>query len=164
MIEQMTTGWANDYWAAERQPPTAEDERFQREHGFRAWIEPRLDDLYRRGIFNGELSAADSRLALLRDTPIEEMMLDPEVLMAGGHQPGQPVLPEHVEQASVVRGGLGQLALNRDRIREEFAAARNMYLPEMADDALMGLARELRTVSSEEAYRIIRETVFTAVI
>jgi hypothetical protein len=164
MIEQLTTGWANDYWAAQRQAPTAEDERLQRAIGFREWIEPRLDDLYRRGIFNGELSAPEARLALLRDTPLEEMLLDPEILMAGGHIPGETVLPQHIEQASIARGGFGQLALQRERMRHEFAAARNMFLPEMADDALMGLARRLSDLSSQEAYDVIRETIFTAVI
>ena len=164
MIEQLTTGWANDYWAAERRAPTAADEAYQREHGFQEWVEPHLEQMYQRGVLNGELSAPAARLALLRDTPIEEMMLDPEILMAGGNQPGEPVLPEHIQNASVLRGGLGQLALQRDRIRQEFAASRNMYLPEMADDALMGLARELRDTPSDEAYRIIRESIFTAVI
>lgn len=164
MINQLTTGWANDYWAAERTAPTAEDEQYQREHGFREWIEPQLETMYRRGILNGEMSASSARLGLLQDTPIEEMLLDPEVLMAGGHIPGQPVLPEHLERSSVARGGLGQLALFRSQLREEFAASRNMYLPEMADDALMGLARELQDVPSDEAFRIIRETIYTAVI
>ena len=164
MIDQLANGWASDYWAAERRAPTEADEEYQREHGVRAWLEPHLDDMYRRGLMNGEMSATQSRLDVLRDTAIEEMMLDPEVLMAGGHVPGEPVLPQHVEQASIARGGLGQLALRRDQIREDFAAARNMYLPSMADDALMGLARELRDTESDEAYRIVRETIYTAVI
>jgi len=164
MVERMTTGWANDFWEARRQPPTPEDEAYQREHGFHEWLEPELEVMYREGLLNGELNASQARLALLEDTPIEEMMLDPEVLMAGGHEPGQPVLEQHVRQASVARGGLGQLAIRRDRIREEFAAARNMYLPEMADDALMGLARELRDAPEDEAYRQIREAIYTAVL
>ena len=164
MVEQITTGWADAYWAAERHAPTAADEAYQREHGFREWIEPQLQNMYSRGLFNGELSASAARLAQLEGTPIEETLLDPEILMAGGHFPGEPVLPEHIERASVARGGLGQLARQRYRLREEFAAARNMYLPEMADDALMGLARELQDTPSDEAYRIIRETIYTAVI
>ena len=58
---------------------------------------------------------------------------------------------------------MGRLAMDRARMLDEFAAERNMYLPEMADDALMGLARELRGVPAEEAYEIIRRSIYTAV-
>jgi len=164
MVHNLTHGWANAYWEGQRREITQADVDFQLHHGHQHFVEPYLDDMYDRGMLNGEAHAADARLDALVGTQIEEMMLDPEIMMAGGHEPGTPVLDHHVEQASVVRGGLGRLAMDRQRLREEFAAARNMYLPEMADDALLGLARQLRDTNSNDAYRIIRTAIYTAVL
>ncbi len=163
MVERLSSGEMSRYWAGERRAITEADMREQLEHGFDAWAEPLLQDVYDRGLLNGQASSADARLRALQDTEIEDMMLDAEVLMAAGVEPGMPALPEQIERASVLRGGMGRLAMDRARMLDEFAAERNMYLPEMADDALMGLARELRGVPAEEAYEIIRRSIYTAV-
>lgn len=164
MVDSLANGWAAAYWAAERRPPTAADEAFQHEHGFEAWADPHLDTMYERGILNGERQGADARLALLRDTEIEDMLLNPEILLAAGIHPNMPLNDATLLEASVVRGGFGRRAMIRQQYLEEFAHERNLHLPEMADDALMGLARELRGRSTEEAYGVIRESIYTAVL
>lgn len=164
MARSVANGWASEYWGAERQLPSAHDLHVQEEHGFHAMIEPYLQDMYRRGMHNGERVNADARLGLLQGTEIEGLLLNPEVLLAHGHQHGTPVSSEIREAASIARGGMGRLAVEQERLRHAFAESRNMYLPEMADDALIGLARELRGRPSEDAYDVVRNAVYTAVL
>ncbi len=164
MVSRIANGWRAAYWAKERQAPTLADVAAQEQHGFRKWVEPHLEAIYRRGFSNGEKHASAGRLAQLKDTYIEDLLLDPEILLAGGAGPGMPVTEAHKRTASVARGGLGQLAKHRARMREEFAASRNMYLEEMADDALVGLAFELIGKKPEEVYELVRRTIYSAVL
>jgi hypothetical protein len=143
---------------------TAEDERFQREEGFGSWVAPHLERLHRDGFHNGDRSASKARLAALKGTYIEELLVDEEMLLAAGKGPTEIARPEHMDAASVARGGFGARARRMARLREQFAAGRNMYLPEMADDALIGLARDLKDKSAEEVYSIARERIYTAVL
>ena len=83
--------------AANRQPPSAEDIAFQHEHGFRAWAEPHLEQMYQQGTLNGEKHSAAGKLASLKDTHIEDLLLNDEVLMAAGHQPGTPSIGSGVK-------------------------------------------------------------------
>ncbi len=164
MTHQIANDWKSRALVPERIEITEADERKQREEGFDAWLEPHLDHFHRHGFHNGERHAPNARLAALKDTHVEEMLLNDEILMAAGHEPGTPVTPEVIEAASVARGGLATRVKERARMREQFAARRNMYLPEMADDALMGLARELKDMPSEEVYTTVRELIYTAVL
>jgi hypothetical protein len=164
MVRQIASSWTSRAWAGPRQELTAADEAFQHDHGFDAWVQPHLDDMYDRGVLNGERRSPEARLARLRGTEVEALMLDPEILMASGLDPDLPLTDDVLERASVVRGGFAQRAVAQQQLREEFAERRNMYLPEMADDALMGLARQLRGTSSAEAYDIVRNAIYTAVL
>ncbi|MFP4599520.1 MAG: zinc-dependent metalloprotease, partial [Persicimonas sp.] len=153
-------------YKGERMAITAEDERKQREEGFDAFIEDKLDTLYRRSNLNGENRAPEGRLSQLEGSYIEDLMVNDEILAATGHDPNTEVTDYDMKMASVVRGGFAKQAQVRAELREKFAAERNMYLPEMADDALMGLAEELKDedMNSEEVYNTIREAVYTAVL
>jgi hypothetical protein len=164
MAYRRSHGWASKYWAGERMPPTQEDMDFQREYGTDVWLQPSIQDMYDRGIHNGSMHAANGKLNQLKGTYIEDLILDEEILMAGGHQPGLPVTQEHKNAASILRGGFGKLLKERYRAREAFAEKRNMYLAEMADDALLGLARDLKDVPLDEAYNVIRTSIYTAVL
>ena len=174
MVERLSNGWMAQYWEGNRHQITPQDiEAIQRD-GFEAWVSPFLDNMYDAGILNGEAHATHGRLHQLQDTYIEELLLTDEVLTTGGLMPGQVLhvdadadgTADHVERASILRGGFAQGALERDRIRHEMAAERNMYLPEMADDALLGLARELhnRNAPFEEIYESVRTSIYTAVL
>lgn len=164
LAHQVANGWASRYWAAERRAPTAEDEAFQQEHGFEEWVQPHLDAMYRRGLMNGERGSANARLEALRDTEIEALLMDPEMMLAAGVDPDMPLSDAQVDEVSVLRGGFARRAMARQQLREEFANARNLYLPEMADDALMGLARELAGQSTQQAYETIRQSIYHAVL
>ena len=164
MTDRIANGWASKYWSTLRQPPTEADREFQHKHGFRNWAAPHLHDMYQRGLLNGERHAPDAKLANLKDTYIEDLLLDEEVLMMAGHEPGMPVTEWQKKRASVARGGFGQFMRDRGRLMRRFAEERNMYLPEMADDAMMGLARQLKDESSEKAQKIIHDAIYTAVM
>jgi len=164
MVDRIANGWRSKYWEGHRHTPTQEDVDFQKEHGFEKWIAPVKQQLYEQGILNGEMHSPEGKLATLKDTYVEDLLLNKEILLAGGAPPNMPVLEHHKDAASVARGGFGNLLKVRDRLREEYAAANNMYLPEMADDALIGLARDLKGEDPEKAYAVVRKAIYTAVL
>ncbi len=164
MVDRIANSPRVKFWDLHRHPPTEEDVQFQVEHGFDKWIEPTKQRIYEHGILNGEKHSPEGKLAALKDTYIEDLLLDNEVLLAGGAPPDMPVMEHHKDAASVARGGFGSMLKVRDKIRETYAAQNNMFLPEMADDALIGLARELKGTDPEEAYKIVRTSIYTAVL
>ena len=174
MVERLSNGWMAQYWEGNRHEITAQDIEAIRRDGFDSWVSPFLENMYDAGILNGEAHATDGRLRQLAGTYIEELLLTDEVMTTGGLMPGQVLnvdadgdgTADHIERSSILRGGFAQGALERDRIRHEMAAERNMYLPEMADDALLGLAREFhnRNAPFEEIYESVRTSIYTAVL
>ncbi|MCB9521626.1 MAG: zinc-dependent metalloprotease [Myxococcales bacterium] len=165
MTHSIANGWMTQYWDGQRREITPADVEQMRTQGFASWARPFLDDMYERGLLNGETTAAEGRLAALRGTYIEDLLLNDEVLAEAGRMPGEAITDAQRDRASVARGGLGAGALQRARLREQFAAANNMYLPEMADDALMGIAHEYRDagLSFDEIYNDVRSRIYTAV-
>jgi len=157
-------GPASKFWDGKQIQITEADMAFRDQHGHEAWLQPHLDTMYQEGLLNGEAHSSAGRLAQLKGTYVEDLLLSEEILMAGGHQPNLPVTEDDKDAASIARGGLGKLALERAQMREQFAEKRNMYLAEMADDALLGLARQLKDEPLEEAYKTIRTAIYTAVI
>lgn len=164
MVERIAHSAAVQYWDAERLPPTQADFQAQLEKGFWKWAQPFVEDLYRRGIHNGERHSPEGRLQQLAGTYIEELLVDDELLMGMGHDPALPVGDDVLGQVSVARGGLAKLVKHRARLREMLAERHNKYLPEMADDALMGIARELKGKKGPEVYETVRTAIYTAVL
>ncbi len=166
LIHNISYGPNARYWDAERHAPTANDEAYQREHGVQAWLAPRLDAFYQRGIVPTH-NTGKAKLARLAGTPIESMLMDRSLALGMGMGPDANLTDEStMEAASVARGGFANLAKGRTEALEHFAESRNMYLPGMADDALIGLAREYANsgLSEDEIYRRVRKTIYTAVI
>jgi len=75
------------------------------------------------------------------------------------------VTEEVWDRASVVRGGIGGFSLAEKYFEENFAERQNMYTRAMADDALLGLAREYRRRGLEpaEVYNEVRRLIYTGV-
>ena len=158
-VERFANRFDGELW-----PVTQADVELQNEKGLDAFLQPRLEQIHRHSHLNSDRHSSQSKLRQLEDTYIEELLINDDILMATGHQPGTPVTDHDLKAASVVRGGLGNYALEMARLREQFAEQRNMYLSEMADDALLGLARELADEDPDEVYDIIRRAVYTAVL
>ncbi|MFW5965914.1 MAG: zinc-dependent metalloprotease, partial [Persicimonas sp.] len=151
-------------YKGERQPLTEAEVKKQEEEGFNAVLEDRLDHHQDRSKLKERGQSPESKLSELEGTFIEDQLVDEELLMATGYDPNTEVQDKDMEAASVLRGGFAQQAGQRYKMLEEFAMERNMYLPQMADDALLGLARQLKDEEPEETYDIVRESVYTAVL
>lgn len=166
MVHHLAHGWMAQAFEDRRHELTPADIEAIETHGFDTWAEPRFEQLYRLGVLNGERHAADGRLEQLAGTYIEDLMMTDEHLLAGGRLPGQPVTDAHLAAASPMRGGFARAAMEREYLRFVFAESNNMYLPEMADDALMGFARDYAGTdyTFEELYEAIRTRIYTAVL
>ncbi len=164
MVDKIVNGPAAAYWEGRRWQLDEADLEQVREVGFDRWIAPHLEDHYRRGFNNGERNAPDARLRQIKDTYVEDLLIDDELIRGAGMDPNMPHDDAMLSHLSVARGGLGQEWKQRARMRETIAAAQNKFLPEMADDALMGLARELKGKSEDEVFQRAREAIYTAVM
>ena len=164
MVDRIANGKAADYWTQDRALPTPEAFAEQKAMGIDEWLAPYLGEMHREGILNGERHSPDGRLRALAGTYIEDLLVDDEMLLAMGHDPNLPVDADALARASVARGGFGKLMRQRQAALEALAEQRNKYLPEMADDALMGLARELKDADGDEVYERARTAIYTAVL
>ncbi|HAN30561.1 MAG TPA: hypothetical protein DCQ06_03095 [Myxococcales bacterium] len=163
MVDRIANSVFSEYWAGRRTPITAEDEAFQDKHGHHKWAHKHLQTMYDAGHLSGLGNSPQARLDRIKGKGLEKLLIHPELKMAAGFAPDADLSEELLDAVSPVRQGLSASVRDRDRIRQEIAASRNMYLPEMLDDALMGLAREVKGKTSEEVYQIVRESVYTAV-
>lgn len=164
MVEQLANGWMTQLWEGRRRDITDQDRQFMAEHGTQAWVREQFETLWQAGAF--QPTGSDGRLRNLRGTQIEDLMLhDEHMLAAHNHAPGAAPTEAMKNEVSVLRGGFGKLTRERQRILEDFAERNNMYLPEMADDMLMGLARryEREGADFETIYADVRKAVYTAV-
>ncbi len=165
-IHRMANGWSSQLWEGRRHQITAADEQFQREHGVEQWVQPHLDRLYYEGHLHGTGDNGLGKLSKLAGTEIEDMMIDDEVLMAVGHDPRLPAGQDVLDRASVLRGGFGSFIKGRSELIETLAMEKNMYLPSMADNALIGLARQVAEEDRtyEEIVSILKTASYTGVI
>jgi hypothetical protein len=167
LIRSLSEGPAVRYWDSVRRSPDASDVDFQRTFGPREWLNPYMHDLYnRRTGLRGDMDSSQGKLARLKGTAIEDMLLNDDILAGMGINPLWPVSEQLVDQASIARGGFARFAAQRERVRHQFAHQRNMSLPEMVDDGLLGLARELagQGLSQEELYAALRGAIYRSVM
>ncbi len=163
-VKTLTTRPSARYWDSLRQAPSMAEVKLQTDKGFDAFIAPYLNDMYQRGIHNGERQLSASRLRALKGTAIEDLLLNKELLLAFGQTPGAALSDDQKALVSVARGGLGQRLKEQAKLREAFAEARNYYTRDMADDALLGIAKELKGRPAGEVYELLRKTIYTAVL
>jgi hypothetical protein len=167
MVERVANSWKAQIWDGRRYQITAEDEALQQELGARAWMQPHLERLYQEGHLTSHGDHGRAKLSRLVGTEIEDMMLTDEVFMATGLDPRAPRDEDALARASVLRGGFGKFMKEREKFLDDFAATRNCaYRPAMADDALMGLAREFKdkNLTREQKLYELRRRIYTAVL
>jgi hypothetical protein len=158
-------------WEGRQTRITEADVAQQLQEGFHSWLEPRLEEHYQsneqrhRGGRRGQ-----ARLQSLAGTEIEALLTPDELLLGAGQTMGAggqmgPVSEEVLKRASVLRGGVGGWSLAEKYFEESFAQQQNIYTRNMADDALLGLAREFRRqgMSPEEVYNEVRRMIYTGV-
>ncbi len=167
LIKNLADGPTARYWEAMRQPPTEQDVALQRQRGLRDFTAPYLADMFERQThLRGDTDTSNGSLSRLKDTEVEDMLLNDEIYAGLGIDPRLTLTADAKGQASIARQGFAQYARDRERVRQQFAESRNMFLPEMADDAMLGLARELgeRKLPSAQVYDIIRGTILRNVL
>ncbi len=163
MVDRVAHNHFSEYWEGRREAITPEQEKFQHQHGFPAFLDTLKDDTWKLGHLSGESISPEGRLAALKGSTVEKLLAHPEMKMAGGFDPEAAVNEDMLDVISPARGGFMARIRDRERIRLDIAASRNMYLPEMLDDALMGLAKEVKGKTSDEIYQIVRQSMYTAV-
>lgn len=166
-IKSLARGPSSTMWDANRQPPSVADELAQHANGAASWIKPHFRELYEaRTALRADTDTSRGKLRGLVGTDVEDMLLNDEVYTGTGIDPRMPLTEDAKGQTSVARGGFGKFYEERARIRNAFAHERNLYLPEMADDALLGLARELaeQKLSREQVYDIVRGAIYRSVL
>lgn len=165
MVDRIVTSDAAKAWEGQRQPMKPQDFAKISTDGFEAWAAPHFDAMYKAGHLNGSMVGTEARLGRIQGTALEKLLLHPEMKMVAGFPPDHAATPALVAKASIARPELNAVLHDRQRLRELLAAHDDcMYLPEMADDALMGLARELKDLPSDQVYAVVRDAIYTAVI
>jgi hypothetical protein len=167
LIQNISTGPGVQAFDAIRQAPTLKDEQIQRTQGTHAWLNPYFHELYQtRTQLRGDTDVSQGRLTALQGTEVEQMLLNDEIYTGVGVDPRMPVTAEDMQMASITREGFAKFATDRARVRQRFAEERNLFLPEMADDALLGLAKELsvQRLTADQAFNIIRAAVYRSVL
>ena len=123
-----------------------------------------LSSAHNAGLFNGAGDKSEGKLRSLKGTPLESSLVNNEILLAMGIRPGSKLSKELLAKASISRGGLFGLldAMDKHRLR---LTERNAYLAEMADDAIIGLARDLKKkkLTPQQIWDRARELIMTAV-
>jgi hypothetical protein len=166
MIDKMVDSEESRAWDGRRQPPTEEDEEDQRKRGFHTWLADQFPRAEEAGLIRRRNGAAQARLNSLIGTPIEGMMMQPDNMLGFGYGPADQLDDQALDRASVLRDGFAVEVGQRQEMFDEWAASRNMYTVGMADDALMGLAREYAdsNMSTYDIYDAVRTRIYTAVL
>ncbi|MFH0901795.1 MAG: hypothetical protein V2A73_14290 [Pseudomonadota bacterium] len=123
--------------------------------------------LHDRGAFNGTYDDSYARLGSLRDTYIENLLLNDEIKMAAGIDPVTPVssfTEEMLRDASVARVGPVQALATIQRIKDDIAKRGNLDVADTLDDGYWGLAQQYKGIPVEEIRAEIQNDVFHAVL
>ncbi|MAO82277.1 MAG: hypothetical protein CMH50_00105 [Myxococcales bacterium] len=168
MLEKMTKDSpAARYWEGRQRKPGAEDVAFQNDHGFKAWLaEEVLPNAHRHGMIEPQDGRAQARLQSLRGSQVEGLLMTPDMQFAMGIDPNMSLDEDQAEVLSPLTEAFRNDVTLKQKLFEEDAARRNMYLASMADDALLGLAREYagRNLSPSEIYDAVRYRIYRAVV
>ncbi len=156
MYQAMDVGWT-------RRLPRG-DGRFLPAKGLgREDIGAQLSALQRMGAFDPSRDSGDALLTQLRGTPIENMLVNSEMRMAGGFAPESTLTDEIIESAAITRGNFLDVLNGIERWRLDLGR-RAMDVAEFSDDAMYSLAEELKGLPSEEIWDIAREKIISAVL
>jgi hypothetical protein len=126
-----------------------------------------LPVLYEAGMYNGDNRQGDGRLASLRGTHIETLMLNPEITLAAGIAPETSVnafSQEMLNKASVSRIGPVKVAQLLQKRKDHLAHVRNVDLMAGVDDGYAGLALEFKGQDPNVVRAALKDKIFHAVL
>src|SRR5450432_39385 len=105
-----------------------------------------------------------SRLSLIKGTPLEQEMMTPDILaaMLPNSRPGQQLSPTDFAQASPVSWASPEAREQKFQAYQSLAQNGCVMLGEFADDAIMGLAIELKNqnLSGDALFKNLRKLIF----
>lgn len=168
MIDKMTKDSpAARYWQGRERKPGAADIQFQEEEGFQTWLSQEvLPHAARHGMIQPQDGRARARLESLRGSQVEGQLMAADLGFGMGMDPGMTLDPDQAEVLSPLSQAFANDMTLKQKLFEEDSAKRTMYLASMADDALLGLAREYagRDMSPSAIYDAVRHRIYRAVI
>jgi hypothetical protein len=134
-----------------------------------------MDEVIRRmksplmnvGAFDASFDDSDGRLAQLRDTYIEDLLVNPEMKLSVGIMPGSSIgsfTDDMLKRASVVRAGPIKVLDALDQKRRYYANVKNVDLMDTADDGYWGLATKYKDRPESEIFAVIQDDVYHAVL
>jgi hypothetical protein len=119
------------------------------------------------GAFNAEFDDSDGRLSQLRNTYLENLLVNPEMKAAVGIMPGSnfnSLSDDMLKRASVVRVGPIKVLDAIEQKRRYYANVKNVDLMDTADDGYWGLATKYQGHPESEIMGVIRDDVYHAVL
>lgn len=113
-------------------------------------------------------------ISAIKGTPLEKQMMDHEILLASGFQPGQvkELTPDILDQASIARGGFIKKLAATEALRFEISNRRNLDFAEpdaLLDEGLASLAYRIAQKFPNEKdpkkiWAFIRRLIFRPVV
>lgn len=97
--------------------------------------------------------AAQKRLSKLEGTWLEDLMINNEVMLAAAHidPAGDLSFQDLKDELSPIRS-MTKLAMKQERARMDILMKNNIYMADFVDDALVGLAQELKKRAEDEGW------------
>lgn len=122
--------------------------------------------LYDQGLFNGDMDDSDGRLRSLQGTYIEDLMVNPEMMLASGIMPGglDNFSDEVMKKSSIARTGPFRIMQALENKRRYWANVKNVDLMDTADDGYFGLAEQWKGMGQDEIRAGIKDQVYHAVL
>jgi hypothetical protein len=105
---------------------------------------------------------AASKLSLIKGTAVEQMMMTPDILAAKlpASKPGDQLTPDQLAQASPVNWLSPAAHDQQTQAIQSLSTNGCVYLGEFADDAIMGLALQLKQKTGQALWTEIRRRIF----
>jgi hypothetical protein len=123
--------------------------------------------LHDQGWYDGSRDDSGGRLGSLKDSYLEDMLLNPEMQLAAGIMPGSSrasLTDEMLRRSSIARlGPIKVMKALRDK-KEYFARVRNVDLADTVDDGYWGMAQRYKGMEIDEVRAGLREDIYQAVL
>ncbi|MSP92311.1 MAG: hypothetical protein EXR79_10990 [Myxococcales bacterium] len=165
MVEAIANSDAAQAWQGRQHKMTPQDQAAIAEVGLDQWLQPHWEEMWQAGIGRAPAVRGDARLAKIAGTALEKLLLSPEHKLMAGLRPDAPVDKKAIAAGSPAQPAWKANLKDRQRMREQLASGDDCkFLPEMADDALAGVAKELAGKDTKDVYKTIRDAIYSAVL
>ncbi|MFH0901794.1 MAG: hypothetical protein V2A73_14285 [Pseudomonadota bacterium] len=123
--------------------------------------------MYDRGAFNGTYDDSYARLESLRDTYIENLLLNDEIKMAVDIDPATPLssfTTGMLRDASIARVGPTQALAAIKQVRDGYIKPGGLDVADSLDDGMWGIAQRFKGMSADEIRASVKEEIFHSLL